>query len=257
MKSFKHTLAFVACTLAASVSYAEPMKVTVTFDGTPGGTGIFEGSKYSTATITHRDSSGAVKRNISVYAGRFQGTGSEVQGVPELVFVDSLDNLFLYCYDIYDGIDSGNKVVYNINLAGEKDRTLDFLGAVNSVLSGPANDPFAWLHSSSIAIKGVAAAIQIGIWESKYETSDAWNLGLGSFSATSLDNETKAWLSSFIGAIEDSESLDAKYVMVLENPLKQDMITGDPIPEPGSLALLGLGLGGLAFAQRKRAKRAA
>ena len=231
--------------LVASAGHALPT-VDVKFDKN-----IFAGSGSVDVTI---QVAGSNPKDVS--AGRFQGTASNVVGVPESIFVDSLNDLFMYCYDVFQNIQGGWSETYEIDLNGESSRTLDFLGAVNTVLSkGKAYDPFAWLRPDN---RFQGAAIQLGIWESEYESDDAWDLSDGDFTASGLNEgwkQTQNWWNRFVEAIGDSDSLDGKYVMVLENSKVQDMITGDPlvVPEPGSLALLGLGLGGLLWLRRQKA----
>lgn len=242
----KHLRTLTVGCLAALALPAPAAYIRVTFDNP-----IFNGvpaPAYDVVTITYPERTGTGSRSVTTAAGRFQGTGSNVQGVDPGIFVDSLADLYMYCYDVYEMVGSGWSVDYAINFDGETARTLDFLGAVNAVVGG--GDPFAWLHPTSGAM---AAAIQLGIWESKYETG-VWSLDGGSFRATGIDTATRQHLNSFMAAVDGSASLDGRYVITFEAAGYQDVITGDPppggVPGPATLALSALGLGLLAARRR-------
>jgi hypothetical protein len=249
MHAFRLPLAALALTVVSGVAHAA--MVHVQFDNP-----IFNGvpaPSYDAVTITYPAQGTGAPRSVSTAAGRFQGTASNVVGVNPSIFTDSVDDLFMYCYDVYEPVGSGWGVDYTIMLDGEQARTLDFLGAVNAVLNQgkPVYDTYAWLHPTSGAM---AAAVQLGIWESKYE-SGGWDLGSGSFLATNIDSTTQVYLNSFLAAIDGASALDGRYAMTLEAAGAQDMITGDPpasVPEPGVPALVAAAATAALWTARRR-----
>ena len=252
MHAFRLPLAALALTVVSGVAHAA--MVHVQFDNP-----IFNGvptPSYDAVTITYPAQGTGAPRSVSTAAGRFQGTASNVVGVNPSIFTDSVDDLFMYCYDVYEPVGSGWGVDYTIMLDGEQARTLDFLGAVNAVLNQgkPVYDTYAWLHPTSGAM---AAAVQLGIWESKYE-SGGWDLASGSFLATNIDSTTQVYLNSFLAAIDGASALDGRYAMTLEAAGAQDMITGDPpasVPEPGMPALVAAAATAALWTARRRRVR--
>lgn len=104
---------------------------------------------------------------------------------------------------------------------------------------------------ASVTSDVTAAAFQVAVWELAYDTDGLLSLATGKFqlkSGGAVDLLASQWLSELDG------TGPAGNITILRNnpasPDRQDLIMAS-VPEPGSLALILLGLGGLA-ARRKR-----
>ena len=100
--------------------------------------------------------------------------------------------------------------------------------------------------------KASSAAMQAAIWEIIYEHSAPYSLTTGSFLSSPVDPSYLAAFGTVNGYLGSLSTFGANYkIDVLASGTNQDFLVGS-VPEPGTWALLGLGLGAMGVVARRR-----
>ncbi len=222
--------AVVAVGLAAGPALADTPTMTYTGYSTP----------YSkNVTITAPPVGPNNQSPVTVSAGPFVFSGVSFDGILQAGNVNG------WCIDLANWFNSSN-VTYKLNQAPPT-----VADQLEALLVGSSTLSFA-----SNNLNG--AAVQVAIWKTVY-TNFAMNLGVSNgqaindladtFIGYATDTNNAAWKanSSILVALDDTTPPNQRLITLLPGPPGQV-----ETPEPASLALISVGLFGLAAARRRR-----
>jgi hypothetical protein len=121
----------------------------------------------------------------------------------------------------------------------------------------------SWLLNTYLGQAGTDnSALQLAIWEVLYETSGTWatdsgNVSFSNSSANLINETAQAYLNR--ASTDGASAYTGNGVWIqtddsgtVPNLYYQDFATTIPVPEPGSIMLLGSGMIGLAVVLRRR-----
>lgn len=217
MKFRRIATAFVAIGLALGMASANAAPLTVDLKYINQPFGSVQGDVDTT-------------KKTNVRAGEFQFEVTRVDdGAPFSVF----DRILAFCVEAEVRLTTGTSVTYSIH---------DALELYTSATVASVSQLYSGFYSSAKDAIG-SAAFQIALWEIIYEADGtAFDLTAGLFSVRPGSDDWEAAVAlatSWLGNL-DGKNADRRF-LVLKSADSQDLIF-IPVPEPGTLLLIGSGL---------------